>query len=91
MLYQIYILSILVITVVILVYYYTQEIDHRKELEKIEKIESKNKQYQNELELIRSQTLPCPVGDFKDPRSCYFDSGYMCSWNDGAKRCDAKK
>lgn len=37
MLYQIYILSILVITVVILVYYYTQEIDHRKELEKIEK------------------------------------------------------
>lgn len=91
MLHEIYILSMLIITIVIIIYYYNQEIDHRAELEKIKNIEEKNKKLQQELEFIRSQTTACPVGEFKDPRSCYFDSGYICSWNDVAKRCDAKK
>lgn len=91
MLNQIYILTILVVTSVVLAYYYMLEMDHRTELEKIEKIEEKNRLQQQELNIIRSQTNQCPIGEFKDPRSCYFDSGYMCTWNENAKRCDSKK
>lgn len=90
MIHQIYIFCIIVITIAILIYYYIQENEHRKEIEKIDKIESQKRKEQRELDLIRSQTVPCPVGNFRTPRSCYFDSGYMCTWNDIAQQCDAK-
>ena len=91
MIHQIYILCVLAITVIILVYYYTLEVDHRKELEKIDRMELLNKREHREMELIRSQSSPCPVGNFTNPRACYYDSGYMCTWNDVARRCDLKQ
>lgn len=91
MIHQIYILCVLAITVIILVYYYLLESDHRKELEKIDKMEILNRKEQREMELIRSQSSPCPISNFVTPRACYFDSGYACTWNDVAKRCDLKQ
>jgi hypothetical protein len=90
MIHQIYILSIIVITVIVLIYYYIQEADYKREIEKIDKLENMRWRDQRELEMIRSQTMPCPFGNFRSPRSCYFDSGYACTWNDLANRCDAK-
>ena len=90
MIHQIYIFSIIVITVIVLIYYYTQESDYKREIEKINKLENMKWREQRELEMIRSQTTPCQVGDFRSPRSCYIDSGYACTWNELANRCDAK-
>lgn len=90
MIHQIYLCSILIITIVILIYYYLLEEDHRKELEKISKMEIANRRELQQMAYIRSQSNPCSVGDFHDPRSCYVDSNYACSWNELAKRCDQK-
>ena len=91
MIHQLYILVIIVITAIVIFYYYTQEEQYKKELDRISRIEDKYMHDQAELDMIRSQSKPCQVGDFKTPRSCYFDSGYSCSWNDMAKRCDVRK
>ena len=69
-------------------YYFTMESSYRQELEKINKLESKYSLEKEQLDFIRAQTKPCQVGDFNSPRSCYIESGYQCSWNDPAKRCD---
>ncbi len=73
-----------------MVYYYLQEEDHRKELEKINKMEILNRKEQQQITYIRSQSIPCSVAEFSDPRSCYIDSNYTCAWNELAKRCDQK-
>ena len=91
MIHQIYILVIIIVTAVIIMYYYIQEVNHQKEIDKINRIESINKRENGRLDEIRAKTTPCQVGDFDNPRSCYFESGYACSWNDQAKRCDSKK
>lgn len=71
-------------------YYYILDAEHRKELEKINKIESHHIKELQRLEFLRSQTKPCNAGNFTDPRSCYNESGFTCSWNELAKRCDQK-
>lgn len=91
MIHQLYILVVIVITAIIIFYYYSQEQDYQKEIDKISQIEDKYKRESSELDFIRMQSLPCQIGDFKTPRSCYIDSGYACTWNDMAKRCDMKK
>lgn len=90
MIHQIYLCAMLIVTVIILVYYYLQEEDHRKELEKINRMEIANRKEQQQMAYIRAQTTPCNAGNFMDPRSCYVDSGYSCAWNEVAKRCDQK-
>lgn len=90
MIHQIYIFCLIVITIIVVTYYYIMDAEYKKELDKINRLESKYIQDQNALQFIRSQSRPCPVGDFKSPRSCYFDSGNTCTWNDAGKRCDAK-
>lgn len=90
MLHQIYITAIFLLTIVIVIYYYSQESDYKKEIEKIDRLESMRRRDQQELDIIRLQSMPCPYGNFKTPRSCYFESGYLCTWNDIAQRCDAK-
>lgn len=90
MIHQIYILVIIVMTAAIIIYYYIQESKHQKELDKINKLETINKKNNQQLEDIRLKTNPCPLGEFSDPRSCYFDSNYACVWNEQAKRCDTK-
>jgi len=89
-LHQIYLCAMLIATVVISVYYYLQEDNHRRELEKINRMEIANRKEQQQMAYIRSQTTPCISGNFSDPRSCYIDSGYTCAWNEVAKRCDQK-
>lgn len=90
MLHQIYLCTILFVTVTILIYYYIQEEDHKKELEKIARLELANRKEQQQMSYIRSQSSPCNVGNFTDPRSCYIESGYTCVWNEIGKRCDQK-
>jgi len=74
----------------VLIYYYLQEEDYRKELEKINRMEMTNRKQQQQLAYIRSQTTPCEAGTFLDPRSCYLNSEFTCTWNELAKRCDQK-
>jgi len=90
MIHQLYIFSLIIITIIILIYYFMQDADYQREMIKINKIERRDNLAKQELELIRSQTVPCLVGDFQNPRSCFIDSGYSCSWNERAKRCDAR-
>lgn len=88
---QLYILVIILVTIVVIIFYYNQQISYRAEIERIKKLEDKYQKENDEIDFIRKQSMACPYGDFKTPRSCYFDSDYACSWNDLAKRCDAKK
>ena len=90
MIHYLYIFGLIIVTIIILIYYFMQEADYRREIEKINIIERRNNLAKKELEIIRSQTMPCRAGDFRDPRSCYIDSGYSCSWNERARRCDAR-
>lgn len=90
MIHQIYILAIIVISIVIFVYFYTQQAEYRRELERIDRLESRHIQKEKNLELIRSQTIPCHISGLDTPRKCYFQSGYACAWNELADRCDSK-
>jgi hypothetical protein len=87
---KLYIMGLIIISVWVLYLYITNEQDHRKELEKIEYLEKKRALKERELEMIRSQTKECPIAGLDSPRKCYFDSGYTCTWNDAANRCDKK-
>lgn len=80
----------IVITIVVLIFYYVQEADYKKEIEKLSKLENQKRLELQQLELLRSQTKPCQAGNFLSPRSCYIDSGYSCSWNELTDRCEAK-
>lgn len=90
MIHYIYILTIIILSIIIVIYYYLQEADYKKEIEKIDRLETIKRRETKELDMIRSQSIPCPYGNFRSPRSCYFDSGYSCTWNDLAQQCDAK-
>jgi len=87
---HIYIFFIIAITVGVLIYYYIQQMKHLKELEKIAAIEIKQAKADRELEALRSLTNPCPSTTvYKDPRTCYVESNYTCSWSDATQRCEA--
>lgn len=87
---KIFICGLFFITLVTLVCYIMREKDHQVELLKISEYENKLRREKRDLELIRQKTTPCTVPDLNNPRSCYFDSGYQCSWNFEAKQCDSK-
>lgn len=91
MLHEIYFTSLVVVTIIVVYLYISSEYEHKKELTKIEKLEEVRTRRQRELDIIRTQTDPCSIHGLNDPRSCYFDSGFQCSWNQMAERCDKKK
>jgi hypothetical protein len=84
----VYILGIVMITFIIVVIYVRSVTTHNAEIEKIESIEKRDRLAQAELDIIRSKTKKCPYFTEDNPRSCYFDSKYRCSWNEVTKRCD---
>ena len=83
---NIYFIGIILITVSVIIFYILGAMDHKHEIEKIKLLEDKYKELNN----IRSKTIPCPITGLDDPKSCYFDSKYNCSWNEDARRCDLK-
>ena len=87
---KIYFIGIISITLIVLYLYILSEHEHKKELEKIKQLEIKLDEEQKQLELIRSKTTPCSISDLNDPKSCYHNSNYTCTWNYEAKRCDMK-
>jgi hypothetical protein len=86
----IYIVVILVITFIIFIYYYSNEAEYKKEMEKIIYLENERMRRMKELEFIKSQTEPCHIQHLNDPRTCYVGSDYTCTWNDTINRCDKK-
>jgi hypothetical protein len=90
MIHYVYIISIILISIFVFAYYIIKKNDDEEELKKIAYLETLQKQKDDELEKIRMDTMVCPVGNFKDPRSCYFGSDKQCSWNIKTKRCEAK-
>lgn len=87
---KLYIIGIVVITVAVLYLYIKREKEHTKEINKIKIIEEKIEEKNDKLYDIRTRTISCPVPNLNDPRSCYYDSGYKCTWNEEAERCDQK-
>jgi hypothetical protein len=87
---KVYFAGILVITIIVLFLYIKKEREHHKELDKIRRLEKQIKKEKYRLTNIRKQTKPCPVRGFTDPRNCYVQSNYRCSWNEQADRCDRK-
>lgn len=87
---KIYIFCIIAITIGVILYYYVKSEEHKKELEKIARVENALIQQEIELERARALTTICPTGNFLTPRSCYEDSNYVCSWNEITKRCEQK-
>lgn len=90
MIHKIYIISLIALTLIIITFYYSNQEDYRREMEKINALERKQYQYEQNLEKIRTRTEPCHIPDLNTPRSCYIDSDMKCSWNEQAKRCDRK-
>lgn len=89
----IYIVIILIITSIIIYIYYVQNNEYQQEMRRIELIEQVRLRKQNALDAIRSLTIPCPIKNdngtpFNDPRGCYIKSGYTCTWNEDADRCN---
>jgi hypothetical protein len=64
--------------------------DYYQEIEKIKRLEMSKYENERRLKRLRSHTSPC-VRNYKNPRSCFFDSGFVCSWNELTKRCEVKK
>ena len=87
---KIYIIGIIIITLAVLYLYINRKKEHNKELDRIKRIEERLEEKKNELNEIRSRTTACSVPNLDDPRSCYFESGYRCTWNEEAERCDQK-
>jgi hypothetical protein len=83
---NIYFFGIILITLIVIILYIMNDLDHKYELDKIKLLEDKYK----ELERVRKLTIPCDVPNLNDPKSCYFKSNYTCSWNENAQRCDIK-
>lgn len=86
----IYIAGVIIITTIIAILYVRSVIQHNFEIEKIESIEKNKRDIQDQINIIRLRTTKCPFYTENNPRSCYFDSRYKCSWNDEAQRCDLK-
>ena len=86
----IYLLGVLTITIIFLVLYLNNEKKHTMELKKIELIEAQMKKKKDDLINKRLKTIPCPVSNLNQPRNCYFDSNYTCSWNNETERCEKK-
>lgn len=88
MLLIIYVVGIIIITCIIIYTYIYYDSRYIIELEKIKYLELKKRIRDNELSEIRKLTKACPVENLNNPRKCYFDSNYKCSWNEKAERCD---
>ena len=87
---QLYIYSLLFVTICAIIYYNIKSEEHKNEMNKIIMLEAKFAEQESELEKLRATTQTCNVGTFLTPRSCYENSNYECSWNEFTKRCETK-
>ncbi len=83
------VVSLVVITLLILYFYYIQESQHRYQLAKIKALEQKYEDKERQIEALKLESPECHIPNLTDPRACYFGSSYTCSWNDQIGRCDA--
>lgn len=90
MLEYIYLCAVIIITLCIMYLYYGQVSNYNKEMEKIKMIEQKNNQKQKLIDYARSLSTPCQIPNLTDPKSCYINSNYQCTWNEVGERCDKK-
>lgn len=83
-----FLLLIIFIIAIFYIYIYIRKYeDHKTQLDKIKRIEESNILKQEELSALSTKTFPCDK-NLTDPRSCYFDSAYACTWNEEIQRCD---
>lgn len=91
MIHYIYIASIIIITIFVAIYYIMKNNDFNDEMQKIAVLESIQRKKDEELEKLRSYTIPCPYGIYEDPRTCYVGSDRRCTWNIKTSRCEQKE
>ncbi len=87
---QIYILSIIIFSGVLIYFFILNQREHQKELDKINLLEKEEEMNNRRLEEARNKTTPCQYQGLNTPRQCYFGSHHMCSWNTNTQRCDRK-
>ena len=87
---KIYFIGIILVTLFVIAIFMVNEKAHREELNKIRHLERVRNDEIDKLNTIRMRSTPCPVSRLEDPRTCYFQSNYRCSWNEDAKRCDLR-
>ena len=87
---KIYFIGIIIITLIVIYMYITNEQDYRRELDKIELLEKKYDQQKREIDEARKKVVPCDTIGLDNPRKCYFGSNYKCSWDDSAMLCSRK-
>ena len=85
---EILVVSLVVITMLVIYFYYIQESRHRYQLAKIKALEQKYEEKERQLESLRLESKECQIPNLTNPRACYFGSNYTCSWNDLIGRCD---
>jgi hypothetical protein len=79
----------MIITILIIIYYFIKQNDYYQEIEKIKRLEALKKKKNIRLKRLRTHTKPCGTY-YKDPKSCFFNSGFSCSWNELTDRCEKK-
>lgn len=87
----IYIIAIISVTVLIFVLYMRSVVSHNAEVDKILRYEKVIADKEKALEMKRYRTKKCPYTTDQNPRSCYFDSNYKCTWDEDAEQCVSKK
>jgi hypothetical protein len=86
--YKIYFAIILILTLVAIYIYITNEQGYSKELQKIEILENNYQIKQKELTRLRSQTTPCHIDQLITPKTCFYSSNFECTWNENTDRCE---
>jgi amino acid permease len=84
---KIYFVIMIVIILFAMYYYYNRQIIYANEMKKIEELE---KEYEH-IEKLKKETKECKITNLTDPRSCFVNSNYNCSWNKVINRCDELK
>jgi len=90
MLLIVYIISIVIIALFVIYIVFSNGVDYANEVNKIDLLEKRFIQREKELAFLRAHTVPCMFNNLNDPRTCFFGSNYMCSWNEITDRCEKR-
>ena len=85
-----YTITIIILILVAVFIFIKQYSDYEYQIEKINNLEKKRENKDKKIEYYRDKTKPCHIENLNNPRSCYFNSNYKCSWSEKANRCNKK-
>ena len=84
----IYLITILILIIISIYLFINKYSVHKKEIDKINKMEDNFERAHERIKYFRSKTIPCDIPNLTNPRDCYFGSSYKCSWDKNSNRCN---